>query len=147
MMWLRLGNAEEAYKHLQYQLQYGMYPNFFGMAYQLDGTFGSSAVVAEMLLQSHTGAIQLLPALPAAWPTGFVNGLRARGGFTVSMNWKDNKLTQANIISSNGGDCRLLAKENVKIFCAGKAIKLKRLANDEMVFATQKGKKYNVVTQ
>jgi len=147
MMWLRLGNAEEAYKHLQYQLQYGMYPNFFGMAYQLDGTFGSSAVVAEMLLQSHTGSIQLLPALPAAWPTGSVNGLRARGGFTVSISWKDNKLTQANIISFNGGDCRLLAKENLKIFCAGKAIKLKKLANDEVVFATQKGKKYNVVTE
>ncbi len=78
MMWLRLGEAAEAYKHHQYQLKYGMKPNFFGQAYQLDGTYGSTYVVAEMLLQSGTGALNLLPALPAAWPSGFVSGLRGQ---------------------------------------------------------------------
>lgn len=85
MMWLRLGEAEQAYKHHRYQLKYGMNPNFFGGAAQLDGTFGSSAVVAEMLLQSHNKVIEILAALPGVWKTGEVSGLRAKGNFEVSM--------------------------------------------------------------
>ncbi len=92
MMWLRLGEAEQAYKHHQYQLKYGMNHNFFGGAAQLDGTFGSTAVVAEMLLQSHNNAIEILPALPGFWKNGEVSGLRARGNVEVSMKWKENKM-------------------------------------------------------
>ena len=108
MMWLRLGEALEAYKHHQYLLKYGMNANFFGSAAQLDGTYGSTAVIAEMLLQSHSDFISLLPALPMRWSTGSVSGLRARGGFEIDMKWKQNKLTEAKIISANGGACRLL---------------------------------------
>ena len=145
MMWLRLGEAQEAYKHYQYQLKYGLYPNFFGSAYQLDGTFGSTAVLAEMLLQSHTGVVYLLPALPREWPSGFVSGLRARGGFDVDMQWENNKLTAGKIKSMNGGVCRLMAKNPVSIFQDGKLIKVVRGKDNELTFNTQKGGVYTLM--
>ncbi|MEO6288200.1 MAG: glycoside hydrolase family 95 protein [Dyadobacter sp.] len=145
MMWLRLGQAEQAYKHHQYQLKYGFYPNFFGSAYQLDGTYGSTAVVAEMLIQSHTGVVNLLPALPKNWSSGFVSGLRARGGFEVDIQWKDGKLITGSITSINGGLCRLMSKDAISILREGKPVKTKRSNSNELVFTTQKGAVYSVV--
>ncbi len=144
MMWLRLGEAAEAYKHHQYQLKYGMKPNFFGPAYQLDGTYGSSNVVAEMLLQSGTGALNLLPALPAAWPSGFVSGLRGQGGFEVDLRWDDRQLTEAKIKSVNGGECRLRVGRPVRIQRNGREVAVVRATTGEIVFPTQKGGVYTV---
>jgi alpha-L-fucosidase 2 len=144
MMWLRLGEAEEAYKHHQYQLKYGMKPNFFGQALQLDGTYGSSYVVAEMLLQSGTGALNLLPALPAAWPSGFVSGLRGQGGFGVDIRWDKSQLTEARIQSVNGGECRLLVNQPVRILSNGREVPVTRRNTGEIVFPTQKGGVYTV---
>ena len=144
MMYLRLGDAEEAYKHLQYQLKYGLKSNFWGGAYQLDGTYGSSAVITEMLLQSHTGTLSLLPALPKSWPDGSVSGLRGRGGFEVDLTWNSSRLTKAKISSVNGATCKLVVKHPVKIFYKGKAVKLKRNDDNTLEFDTQKGQVYEL---
>ncbi|GEO11908.1 alpha/beta hydrolase [Segetibacter aerophilus] len=144
MMYLRLGDAEEAYKHHQYQLKYGMKPNFFGSAFQLDGTYGSTAVVTEMLLQSHTGVLNLLPALPAFWSEGFVSGLRARGGFEVSISWKANRLKEASIISRSGSLCRFQVKDAIRIFSGGKEIQPTKNTDGIIQFSTIKGAEYEI---
>jgi alpha-L-fucosidase 2 len=104
----------------------GSYPNLFDAhpPFQIDGNFGGAAGIGEMLLQSHTKYIDLLPSLPSAWPDGEVKGICARGAFVLNIKWKDSKLQEVEVISNAGKNCLL------------------RYNGKEILLSTQKGKRY-----
>jgi alpha-L-fucosidase 2 len=116
-VWARLHDGDRAYKILKGLLRYQVTPNLLNRnpPFQIDGNFGSAAAVCEMLLQSHMGEIHLLPALPKAWAKGKVTGLKARGNFTVDIEWRDGKVTQYRIASPESREVKVRVDGETKI--------------------------------
>ena len=129
LFWARLQNGNRAFKLLRellkptlrtdmnYGAGGGVYPNLLsaGPPFQIDGNFGAAAGIAEMLIQSHNGMIELLPAIPDLWkPSGQVKGLKARGNFTVDMQWKDGKVTDYRIASPDARTVKARVNGTVK---------------------------------
>lgn len=106
-LWARTGDGERAYKLLRGLLGECTFENLWDLhpPFQIDGNFGGSAGIAEMLLQSHEGVIRVLPAIPAEWRSGAFSGLCARGGFVVDAEWTNGAVTALSVIAKNGGEC------------------------------------------
>jgi alpha-L-fucosidase 2 len=155
--WARLQDGNHAYLMLKnllrpagnlgtdYNNSGGTYYNLFCAhpPFQIDGNFGATAGMAEMLMQSHNGCISLLPALPDAWPKGQVKGLVARGGFTVDMAWQGGKLKNAAVTSLQGGHCTLKSRSKVGVEGARTTLRMED-GYHFVSFPTLRGKTYKL---
>jgi alpha-L-fucosidase 2 len=144
-LWARLADGNRANKIYKGYLKEQCCTSLFalcGKSLQVDGSFGVTAAVTEMLMQSHDGFIQLLPALPDEWNDGAFKGLCARGAFELDFVWKNKMVTQLKIVSKAGEVCRLENKQGFTIKSNGKPVAVKKLLNGIVEFKTVKGAIY-----
>jgi alpha-L-fucosidase 2 len=143
--WARLGEGDKALENVAYAVRHYTTRSLFSIcskAPQVDGAFGLTAALAEMILQSQDGALALLPARPSTWTSGEVRGLRARGGFEVGMRWKEGRLVQATLKATLGGACRLRARGDLRVTRDGRPVKVVRRGPDTVEIGTAPGATY-----
>ncbi|WP_237073773.1 glycoside hydrolase family 95 protein [Mucilaginibacter mali] len=155
--WARLLDGNHSYKMIRDLLRItrdlgtnmsnggGSYPNLFDAhpPFQIDGNFGGLSGMCEMLLQSQSGEINMLPAIPDAWSSGEVSGLKARGNFEVAMKWNNKQIVNASVLSGAGGVCHIRTANRVKV--AGVQTKMSKTDNGYLIsFNTQKGMRYQI---
>lgn len=151
--WARLADGEKAWESLRMLMQHSTNMNLFDThpsgktsIFQIDGNFGATAAIAELLMQSHAGAIEFLPALPAAWPWGRVKGLRARGAVEVDLRWENGKATDAMLRPDFSGTYKLRAPEGQKIdsVAADKDVELRQGADGTVSVRLAAKRRYQV---
>lgn len=143
--WARLGDGGKAIQNVTYAMHHYTTNSLFSIcsrAMQVDGSFGMSAAVAEMLLQSHEDELAFLPALPASWPDGEVAGLSARGGFEVGFTWRSGRLERATIHSKTGRPCRVRSAGPLKVALRGRSVSIRKPAPGLIEFNTEPGASY-----
>ena len=146
-LWARLNDGDRANSIFKGYLKEQCYASLFakcGKPLQVDGSFGVTAGITEMLIQSHEGYIELLPALPTEWSDGEFKGVCARGGFELDFSWKNKELTSTKVLSKAGERFRLKTNNKVKVFLDGKPISVKKRPNKIIEFSTVKGKTYTI---
>ncbi len=142
----RLRQGDTAYESVRRILSRHTLPNLMHTQPPIffDGNGAGTAGIAEMLLQSHGGEIRLLPALPEAWPTGLFQGLCARGGFEIDLEWKDGKATQAVVRSTAGNEFRLRTASQVDVECGERTVNTTGNDSGCLSFSTEQGRTYRL---
>jgi len=145
--WARLREPDNALHEFRAHLTDSSLPNMFslcGRALQVDGNFGTTAGMTEMLMQSHKGVLRFLPALPDEWATGSVQGLRARGGFEVNMQWKDGQLSEVQLRSDLGKPAVIQTDQKVRVTSSGQEVQLNFPDSNHISFDTTAGATYHI---